>query len=418
MCEICNKELAKSSLRGHNVRIHKVEVTPAPLEQKNGDDDPLLIEDDEDEEDMREAAEDVEDARAADEIEKVEAMKAKDKMKPDPKWLRKTTAFGELLKAARVEGEVQEEVQRRSNPFSPPKARVPFLAANLPSHLFLRSEKEKLEQLEKKLKDTEEKLDKTEKGYDKMFRQHENLKSKYEDKLRQEKHADEVMKENNNLKEKAKESQEEIKKLKGDVMKLEVENAGLKTMEVKSTKKVSINIEEEDGAFKCGFCNFKGRNMKELKGHIKFEHNKCTDCPARFFSFDKLQVHLEDKHGVKRFLCSTCKQQLPSLAALEEHCRDEKNKKVRKDKENKEKSLKCPICKEKFSSQYDVAKHVDVKHPVEAGLGEFQEVKRGACPFFKRGGCKKRDNCNMSHEVKEVEVCKNGPQCTFLAAYL
>ena len=154
MCEICNKELAKSSLRGHNIRFHKVEVTPAPLEQKNNDEDVMLIEDDDEgEQAMMEAAEDAEDAKVADDMEKVEALK--DRMKPDPKWLRHTMDCGEELRSVRVEVEVQE-VPRCTNPFSPPKARVPFLAANLPSHLFLKSEKEKIEKMEKKLKETEE----------------------------------------------------------------------------------------------------------------------------------------------------------------------------------------------------------------------------------------------------------------------
>ena len=423
MCEICKKELAKSSLRGHNIRFHKVEVTPAPLEQKKNDEDVMMMDDDEEEEEaMLEAAEDMEDAKAADDIEKVEALKAKDKMKPDPKWLSYTMDCGELLKAARVEGEVQE-VSRRPNPFSPPRARVPFLAANLPSHLFLVSEKEKIEKVENKLKETEEKLAKVEmdgkkkeKEHVRLFRQHENLKVKYEDKVRQEKNTEEVVKENSDLKEKATERKEEVSKLKKEVMNLEIENAELKSKEEKTRKKVIIDIEEKDEALKCGFCDHEGRNMKDLKGHIKFEHNKCTECPERFFSFDKLQVHLEEKHGIKRFLCSTCKEVLPSLAALEEHCRKEKNKGEKKRGQEKvEKVYECPTCQEKFDSQYAVAKHIDVKHPMEAGLGEFQEVKRGACPFFKRGGCKKKDKCNMSHEMKEVEVCKNGPQCTFLA---
>ena len=76
-CTICDKELAPSSLRGHNVRLHKVEVlTHAPAEQKIDDEPDLMDDDDEDEADMADMAEDIEDAAAADVIEK-EVLKKK-----------------------------------------------------------------------------------------------------------------------------------------------------------------------------------------------------------------------------------------------------------------------------------------------------------------------------------------------------
>ena len=56
-----------------------------------------------------------------------------------------------------------------------------------------------------------------------------------------------------------------------------------------------------------------------------------------------------------------------------------------------------------------------MKHPGEGGLGEFQEVQREVCRYWKRGGCSKRDNCEFAHPVKEVQQCTNGPQCRYLA---
>ena len=43
LCEICQKELAPSSLRGHKVRVHKVKVTPALVEQKKDMVSPFTI---------------------------------------------------------------------------------------------------------------------------------------------------------------------------------------------------------------------------------------------------------------------------------------------------------------------------------------------------------------------------------------
>ena len=139
---------------------------------------------------------------------------------------------------------------------------------------------------------------------------------------------------------------------------MEIANSELNSKVEKTKKKVIFDIEEKNEAVKCGFCEYEGRNMSELKGHIKFEHNKCTECPERFFSFDKLQVHLEEKHGIKRFVCSTCKKALPSLSALEEHCREEKRKHKKEKREKVGRSFECPVCQEKFDSQYGVAKHV------------------------------------------------------------
>lgn len=46
----------------------------------------------------------------------------------------------------------------------------------------------------------------------------------------------------------------------------------------------------------CDKCEFKGKDMKELKGHFKFTHLKCDKCARFFFSEGLFKAHMMDAH--------------------------------------------------------------------------------------------------------------------------
>ena len=83
----------------------------------------------------------------------------------------------------------------------------------------------------------------------------------------------------------------------------------------------------------------------------------------------------------------------------------------------------CPFCLIGFFHLTALKKHIEEVHKENTAVirEERPVAKRGPCIFFLQPrGCKKRDNCDFSHErgdryvtVKVPKFCHNGPGCTW-----
>ena len=354
-CLICDKELAPSSLRGHNVRMHKVEVlTPAPAEQKT-DDELEMMNDDEDEADMVDMVEDMEDAQVADKIEEEALKKRTTAVEPGKEWMRRTMHGHEL-------GLMLEKVPKESTGAA---EKVSTGLAKKPcSDCFLGKEENR--KMAKELKENKEEV----KARDDWFLVLE-------------------------------EREQEIEVLKETIRKLEEENKDLKSKEI-------IVIEEEDEVEdKCSFCKFVGKSKKVVNGHMKFEHLQCTDCGDRFSSMQEMDSHLEEKHEVAYYTCSSCGSSVDTLAALDEHIREGHSKfpgfKTHKTSKEGNRSetpavFECPFCHYEEDSENNLKKHIESNHPeVEEEAKEFQEVRVQKCRNGQ--GCRwlARGHCRYTH---------------------
>ena len=244
------------------------------------------------------------------------------------------------------------------------------------------------------------------------------------------------------------------KKVKSDAKKmvevqkkLEVSEKENKDMKRKIEKKKEIvEIEEDDDVVvvevKCVFCDFVGRDQKNVRGHIKFAHCRCNDCGKKFFNYEQMEEHLREVHDVGSYICFHCKVSYESMGELEKHLQGGHKEAA---PERREGGFECPKCNYVEDSEEDLRKHMVSNHLDEERPLQ-RVVRTRTCRWWKQGFCRDGNNCNFSHTGEQRNVrteepvrreeqirreaprreearrpsreevsCTNGPTCTWLA---
>ena len=247
-----------------------------------------------------------------------------------------------------------------------------------------------------------------------------------------------------------KEKEQKIKELQIELFKALNENESLKmeketerqTEDAEEGDKVT---EEEEVDTKCSFCEFVGKDEKELKGHVKFEHLRCSRCPVTFFNMEQMSDHLLAVHRVGYFRCIQCDARFDTLAELEQcikiHAREPAAPpapaQTSEEAEFDESNFECPMCEEVFNTAEILQKHIALEHPEKCDKCNFKScdievvVKhmktkhspKELCTFFMQGKCTRKP-CKYSHEAtstvtqkvdRSQDPCKRGPKCTYKA---
>ena len=251
-----------------------------------------------------------------------------------------------------------------------------------------------------------------------------------------------------------KEKEQKIKELQIELFKALNENESLKmeketerqTEDAEEGDKVT---EEEEVDTKCSFCEFVGKDEKELKGHVKFEHLRCSRCPVTFFNMEQMSDHLLAVHRVGYFRCIQCDARFDTLAELEQcikiHAREPAAPpapaQTSEEAEFEESELfECPMCEEVSNTAEILQKHIAVEHPEKCDKCNFKSSDievvmkhmkakhspKELCTFFMKGKCTRKP-CKFSHETttqtstvtqkvdRSQEPCKRGPQCSYKA---
>ena len=79
----------------------------------------------------------------------------------------------------------------------------------------------------------------------------------------------------------------------------------------------------------------------------------------------------------------------------------------------------CPLSSNRFNDLQSLKEHINVNHK-ENSVQTEKMITSKICAFFqKERGCKKKDNCDFSHDISTGDIkiikinklCRNGPRC-------
>ena len=171
---------------------------------------------------------------------------------------------------------------------------------------------------------------------------------------------------------------------------------------------VMMGDETEDTT--CNQCDFIGKSVRELAGHVKFEHLRCKACNTCFASDKDIKVHNNKMHSIELHQCLPCTLIFPNKTGLEVHI---------KKKHNNYEKFECGLCHEMFSSQSDVRNHMKEKHS-EGNSNKSQ----WECPMCDKLFASEEvlvkhiDNDHLEKDSdsdkRNRKECKNGLNCRFL----
>ena len=227
------------------------------------------------------------------------------------------------------------------------------------------------------------KVEKEKTQIDKVLEEYQKYKKKSEKKY------NELKEENIKIKEQLEKLQIEktIQESKQDV-EVKIKNSKRKTEEQEVT--VEISESENDNLNECidRLSSMKLNHMKAMGGQ--------RTCPA------------EQAAQRKLFPCHLCEFSSDSQNVWDMHLK-EKHRNV----------YTCPFCEKTFSDLNVLKNHIHSDHK-ENTRQKIQTHKTIPCAFFLQDkGCKKKDNCDFSHEIsinaqsknKIPKLCRNGPYC-------
>ena len=210
----------------------------------------------------------------------------------------------------------------------------------------------------------------------------------------------------------------EVKHLKKQTMDLKEEGKQkdviITQLKEALTEESEIEVVEQLVNHNCNACNKKFRTSNDLEKHIEAKHNenRCIYCDKIFNGERELANHHKRcvDEGLVTSKCNNCSKSLNNFA-MRRH----------KEKCHAEQRFDCPECGQMYNSAIDVKRHYDAEHKMEAVRSK--EV----CKHWRRGHCKKGDQCDYSHvghqnsresrntsETTMVPACKHGSSCEWL----
>ena len=128
---------------------------------------------------------------------------------------------------------------------------------------------------------------------------------------------------------------------------------------IETVSTIDISAISESGYIKCDLCDVSSTDIEYLKKHKKAEHNSieiekcfgfvftCTDCDFYSEEKDIYHEHVRNYHAEKSFKCDICENCFSSESKLKEH----------KVTHSGEKSFICQTCGKGFSRAYHLKVH-------------------------------------------------------------
>jgi len=158
--------------------------------------------------------------------------------------------------------------------------------------------------------------------------------------------------------------------------------------------KIFTQMEQVSGFITCSLCQQTFvKALTAFKHYIEF-HKKmvvaCNECPRKFFSWERLKVHLDKYHNCSKgtFLCALCRKVFQTQTVLNEHrkyehsqkhsrvmlqchfCDDifefKRERQIHVFKEHKNVVKYCPICGKSLVNEKRLGCHMRVVHPKES----------------------------------------------------
>ena len=220
---------------------------------------------------------------------------------------------------------------------------------------------------------------------------------------------------------------------------------------------------EEIGAM-CNVCGLVVKNMQTLRGHIKFVHFTCPACNTNCKTSDEVKKHTMKCHSEKtRYTCEKCKMLFPNNKALEAHqerrhiqiyqcqvCNREfeikkdmmrhmKNAHTEKNQRNKNVNFQCMVCEHKSETDEALVNHLADVHNLhditdDKKKYEGNQFNCALCDHIEDSEHKlvkhleivhklvdvssktstNKTSLNQSRVNPSVNQCENGPSCWYL----
>ena len=211
----------------------------------------------------------------------------------------------------------------------------------------------------------------------------------------------------------------EVKHLKKQTMDLKEEGKQkdviITQLKEALTEESEIEVVEQHLNHNCNACNKKFRTSEDLEKHIEAKHNEntCTYCDKIFNGERELTNHHKRcvDEGLGTSKCNNCNKTFNNFAMRRhrERCHEEQK-------------FDCPECGEMYNNALEVKRHYDAEHKMEPV--RYKEV----CKHWRRGHCKKGDQCDYSHvgyqksmdsrttrdTNMKVPACKHGSSCDWM----
>ena len=123
----------------------------------------------------------------------------------------------------------------------------------------------------------------------------------------------------------------------------------------------AVQVQEDDKAYQCQFCNKRLTSKVTLNNHIKQVHDKsnhvkCEQCPCTFNYPSELKKHVLAKHtAATKFPCSQCSYVTNRKTDLKNHIRKLHEKDLK---------YKCTLCEGQFHEPRNLQKHMLKDHDI------------------------------------------------------
>ena len=286
-------------------------------------------------------------------------------------------------------------------------------------------------------------------------KEYRSISKRYKNSIQIKKKLDECLKSNRELLAKTSSENIEVKQ------KLETKQA-VETATKDHDMEDLVVIEISRNELACEKCDFVAKSNEELIGHNKFIHVDCHVCRKHCDTVMELNSHIEHVHNLKPFDCAWCKLSFPHHNKFEVH---------RREKHEVSHHYQCDKCPSKFQKREQMLNHIMKEHVIkcifkECGLITDTEAamikhlddkhlinapsenaesdnksKQKECRHFKNGKCFKGNQCKFEHiesshqcqkcgynantreslethikfkhenENKSTKPCRNGEQC-------
>ena len=240
-------------------------------------------------------------------------------------------------------------------------------------------------------------------------KEYKNLSKKYKTSRQTTKKLDESLKSSRELLAKTSSENIEVKQ------KLKTKQAA-----ESATKDVIVieNAGSERNSLACEKCDFVAKSKEKIIGHNKFVHLECHVCRKHCDTATELNAHIEHVHNLKPYDCKWCSMTFPNHTGFEVH---------RQEKHEVSLQYQCDKCRSKFQKKEQLLKHIMNEHVIkcifnDCGLTTETEgamikhmdkehlvnissetteininsIKKG-CRYFKQGRCTKGVQCKFEH---------------------
>ena len=177
--------------------------------------------------------------------------------------------------------------------------------------------------------------------------------------------------------------------------------------------------EDRKEEYTCSKCESKFISEEHLKKHVDTKHKRqtseCNICGEIFNSKKEVEKHTHIYHktnnvqpiikrtSITSHECTVCKSKFKSKLYLQEHIKHTHNTDAHHNNTNSS-DFNCRKCGRIFESKTDVEKH-------HRNCNEEFTSNRKECRYYRKGSCKKGDNCLFKHT--KPRECRNGSRCRY-----